>query len=65
MGLRAAEDTGSRFVAFVEGLVSVIGHADRAGPLLSVDAIKRTGQRLHFRKWADFWREAVAPLGMR
>ena len=33
MGLRAAEDTGSRFVAFVDGLVSVIGHADRAGPL--------------------------------
>jgi hypothetical protein len=31
--LRAAEDTGSRFVAFVDGLVSVIGHADRAGPL--------------------------------
>ena len=33
MGLRAAEDTESRFVAYVEGLVSVIGHADRAGPL--------------------------------
>jgi hypothetical protein len=33
MGLRATEDTGSRFVAFVDGLVSVIGHADRAGPL--------------------------------
>ena len=33
MGLRAAEDTESRFVAFVDGLVSVIGHADRAGPL--------------------------------
>lgn len=33
MGLRAAEDTESRFVAYVEGIVSVIGHADRAGPL--------------------------------
>src|SRR3972149_7953569 len=33
MGLRAAEDTESRFVAYVEGLVNVIGHADRAGPL--------------------------------
>jgi hypothetical protein len=33
MGLRAAEDTESRFTAFVDGLVSVIGHADRAGPL--------------------------------
>jgi SRSO17 transposase len=33
MGLRAAEDSESRFVAYVEGLVSVIGHADRAGPL--------------------------------
>ncbi len=33
MGRRAAEDSGSRFAAYVEGLVSVIGHADRAGPL--------------------------------
>jgi SRSO17 transposase len=33
MGLRAAVDTESRFVAYVEGLRSVIGHADRAGPL--------------------------------
>jgi SRSO17 transposase len=33
MDLRATEDTESRFVAYVEGLVSVIGHADRAGPL--------------------------------
>src|SRR5437764_13933995 len=33
MDLRAAEDTESRFVAYVEGLRSVIGHADRAGPL--------------------------------
>ena len=29
MGLRAAEDTASRFVAYVEGLTSVIGHGDR------------------------------------
>ena len=27
MDLRAPEDTESRFVAYVEGLVSVIGHA--------------------------------------
>jgi hypothetical protein len=33
MGLRAAEDSESRFVAYVEGLTSVIGHADREGPL--------------------------------
>ena len=32
MDLRANE-SGSRFAAYVEGLVSVIGHADRAGPL--------------------------------
>lgn len=31
--MRAAEDTESRFVAYVEGLTSVIGHADRVGPL--------------------------------
>src|SRR5487761_1315681 len=28
-----AADSASRFEAYVEGLVSVIGHADRAGPL--------------------------------
>ena len=33
MRLQAAEDTKSRFVAYVEGLTSVIGHADREGPL--------------------------------
>ena len=33
MDLRAAGDNESRFSAYVEGLVSVIGHADRAGPL--------------------------------
>jgi len=33
MVLRAAGDSESRFSAYVEGLVSVIGHADRAGPL--------------------------------
>jgi SRSO17 transposase len=33
MDLRATDDTESRFVAYVEGLTSVIGHADRAGPL--------------------------------
>ena len=32
MDLRASESE-SRFAAYVEGLVSVIGHADRAGPL--------------------------------
>ena len=30
---RTADDSESRFAAYVEGLVSVIGHADRAGPL--------------------------------
>ena len=33
MDLRAADDSKSRFSAYVEGLVRVIGHADRAGPL--------------------------------
>ncbi len=33
MDLRAANDSESRFSGYVEGLVSVIGHADRAGPL--------------------------------
>jgi SRSO17 transposase len=33
MGLRGANDSESRFAAYVEGLVSVIGHADRAKPL--------------------------------
>ena len=33
MDLRTAGDSESRFSDYVEGLVSVIGHADRAGPL--------------------------------
>jgi len=33
MGFQGAEDRESRFAKFVEGLVSVIGHADRARPL--------------------------------
>ena len=33
MGLRGAKGIESRFTRYVEGLVSVIGHADRAGPL--------------------------------
>ena len=33
MDLRTVNDSKSRFVGYVEGLVSVIGHADRAGPL--------------------------------
>src|SRR6266849_1233816 len=33
MGLHEAKDIESRFSGYVEGLVSVIGHADRAGPL--------------------------------
>ena len=33
MNLREAGDSESRFKAYVEGLVSVIGHADRAKPL--------------------------------
>jgi SRSO17 transposase len=33
MDLRAANDSESRFAGYVAGLVSVIGHADRAGPL--------------------------------
>jgi SRSO17 transposase len=33
MGLQRANDNESRFAGYVEGLVSVIGHADRAQPL--------------------------------
>jgi SRSO17 transposase len=33
MGLHGAKDIESRFAGYVEGLVGVIGHADRAGPL--------------------------------
>src|SRR3977135_4585033 len=33
MGLRGAKDIESRFAGYGEGLVGVIGHADRAGPL--------------------------------
>ena len=33
MDLQSATNSAARFVAYVEGLVSVIGHADRAGPL--------------------------------
>lgn len=33
MGLLASTSSESRFAAYVEGLVSVIGHADRAAPL--------------------------------
>ena len=33
MNLQSAGDSESRFAAYVEGLVSVIGHSDRAGPL--------------------------------
>ena len=33
MDLRTSDGNKSRFSAFVEGLVSVIGHADRARPL--------------------------------
>src|SRR6202011_2366838 len=33
MGLETIADGASRFVAFVEELTSVIGHADRARPL--------------------------------
>jgi hypothetical protein len=33
MDLQSTDSSGPRFAAYVEGLVSVIGHADRAGPL--------------------------------
>src|SRR6202023_3359831 len=32
MGLQSAEDSESRFARYVEGLMSVIGHADRSRP---------------------------------
>jgi SRSO17 transposase len=33
MEINSSQSSGSRFLSYVEGLVSVIGHADRAGPL--------------------------------
>src|SRR5438034_8720686 len=33
MDLRSRADTEDRFASYVEGLASVIGHADRVGPL--------------------------------
>ena len=33
MGRQASEESEARFGAYVDGLTSVIGHADRAGPL--------------------------------
>ena len=33
MGGRVSDDSESRFAAYVEGLSTVIGHADRVGPL--------------------------------
>jgi SRSO17 transposase len=33
MNLRDEKDSGARFTAYVEGLASVVGHADRSGPL--------------------------------
>src|SRR3974390_2433563 len=33
MGLRGRKSIASRFMKYVQGLVEVIGHADRAGPL--------------------------------
>src|SRR5712672_2858997 len=33
MGRQVSEDSESRFARYVEGLTSVLGHADRAGPL--------------------------------
>jgi SRSO17 transposase len=33
MNLKHGKDSEARFAAYVEGLSSVIGHADRTGPL--------------------------------
>src|SRR6266513_5497219 len=33
MNLRSEEGSEARFAAYVEGLASVVGHADRTGPL--------------------------------
>jgi len=33
MNLGSQKDSGARFTAYVEGLASVVGHADRSGPL--------------------------------
>ena len=33
MNLRDGRDSEARFAAYVEGLASVVGHVDRAGPL--------------------------------
>jgi hypothetical protein len=36
MGLPKSGDAASRFSGYVEGLTSVIGHADRAKPLRDI-----------------------------
>jgi SRSO17 transposase len=41
MGRGRATDSESRFLRYVEGLVSVIGHADRARPLRDFDGVVR------------------------
>src|ERR1022692_2095217 len=33
MNLKQGKDSEARFAAYVEGLASVVGHADRSGPL--------------------------------
>jgi SRSO17 transposase len=33
MGHQISDDNESRFEAYIDGIVSVMGHADRAGPL--------------------------------
>ena len=57
MGLHGAKDIELRFAGYVEGLVSVIGHADRAGPLrdyctglMMPCERKSASKRLSFRK---------------
>lgn len=46
MDLRSADGSGARFAAYVEGRVSVIGHADRVGPLRDYcQGLLRPGER--------------------
>jgi len=51
MDLRTANDSESRFSGYVEGLVSVIGHADRAHfcLYLEVPLVHRPTYLVHLR----------------
>src|SRR5467141_1227003 len=62
MGRHGAKDIESRFTGYVEELVSVIGHADRAGPFRDYcTGLVMPGER---KRWSR-WRRSRRPGGPR